>query len=110
MVTKKPLLIKYCQVMGRTNCLLTVWFSSLEILRDFQRNMLLMNVIANIQHIYKFYFILSLGLLFFNSHDGGPYHIDWTGFYMIGISVMKELKKSRDIFLKCDHAKSIQKF
>ena len=35
-------------------------------------------------------------------HDGGPYHIEtnplicsanqWTGFYMIGTSVMKELK------------------
>ena len=60
--------------------------------------MLLMNVIANIQHICKFYFILSLGLLFFNSHDGGPYHIDWTGFYMIEISVMKELKKNLGIY------------
>ena len=37
----------------------------------------------------------------FNSYDGGPYHIktsplicsasQWTGFYMIGSSVMKEL-------------------
>ena len=29
---------------------------------------------------------------FYLFHDGGPYHIQWTGFYMIETSFMKELK------------------
>ena len=45
---------------------------------------------------------------YFNFHGRGPKHIEitplicranqWTGFYMIEISVMKELKPRRDIF------------
>ena len=48
--------------------------------------------------------VISLNYLF---HDGGPYHIEisplissanqWTGFYMIMTSVMKELKQKPKI-------------
>ena len=33
-------------------------------------------------------------------HDGGPYHIDWTGFYVIRISVMKGEKDQHSRFVK----------
>ena len=51
--------------------------------------------------------VLKITLLAF-FHDGGPYHTEtsplirranqWTGFYMIGTSVMKELKVVSTIY------------
>ena len=48
---------------------------------------------------------LTVPFFFELFHEGGPYHIEktpliyranqWTGFYMIGTSVIKELKKYR---------------
>ena len=48
-----------------------------------------------------FYMSGSIGCYWFNSYDGGPYHIEtsplicranqWTDLYMIGTSVMKGL-------------------
>ena len=50
----------------------------------------------------KSVFSYDLATIPYLFHDGGPYHIEtssvicianqWTGFYIIGVSVMKELK------------------
>ena len=54
---------------------------------------------------YAFLFSFSLQSVFFDSHDGGTYHVEtsplicsanqWTVFYMIGSSIMKGLIEGR---------------
>ena len=57
------------------------------------------NILVNMSGVKLMHWKVSLSKLFY---DGGTYHKEtsplicsankWTGFYMIGISIMKELK------------------
>ena len=52
-------------------------------------------------HLYNFYWCyrkVDCNCKLF--HDGVPYHIDWTGFYVIRISVMKGEKDQHSRFFK----------